>query len=798
MADAAYFTTIREGLTQADRNLYFAPIRHHSPACAWAVRQLIRSVRPTRVLIEAPVDLAVHIDLVLHEETVPPVAIAAVLEEKQSRRLAAYYPFCEHSPEYIALLEGKAAGARLAFIDLPSGDKAMLRQTDRKQTTVTDDEQYFDSGEYVAALCRQLGCRDGFELWDHLFESRLGDRDWQSFLADVGAYCAGLRAASDTRSLEESGDLAREAHMLAAINEAVGKGDVTVVVAGGFHVPAFIEALADGTQPRVRETGKAADSYFIRYGFGALDALSGYSAGLPQPGYYDYLWQRANAAEGELPWRETALDLLNRFGAECREAGHPISVPAQVEVLRVAEGLARMRGRNGPARHDLIDAVRTALVKGEAGTREAWTERLLEFLRGDSIGNVPASAGSPPLVEDARARAKALRIDVTDGATRRRRLDIRRKPSHLAASQYFHTMSLLDSGFAERQAGPDYVHGINTQRLFEEWSYAWSPRVEGRLIELAVLGDNVADVGIRVLEKRCEELRDEGRGDDIEEVATLFVHGVLSGLGRRLTTLLGALETGIRQHGEFEQVAATLQRLHYLAQASSPLGIPEDLNVDGVLDAAFHRLVYLCDELDATPEERVQAVLEALRSIVELLRNPEAARFDTPQFDAAINRVADEQPPPEILGALLAICVQAGRRPVDELCDAIRGYLTGSVDQDSDRIGVLRGLLVAAPELLWRHQQLLDVVDELLCGLTERDFLELLPHIRLAFTSLNPRETDRLAELLAARHGARATDFAGRDRELSDDDLQRGLRVDQRVREGFEADGLGAWLRATK
>ena len=58
MDDASRLESIRGALSQKDPGVHFAPIRHHSPACAWAVRQLIRDVKPRRVLIEAPVDLA--------------------------------------------------------------------------------------------------------------------------------------------------------------------------------------------------------------------------------------------------------------------------------------------------------------------------------------------------------------------------------------------------------------------------------------------------------------------------------------------------------------------------------------------------------------------------------------------------------------------------------------------------------------------------------------------------------------------------------------------------------------------
>ncbi len=794
MVDAEGIDDVRAALRQPDRNLFLAPIRHHSPACAWAVRQLILDVQPDHVLIEAPVDLETHIDMLVEPETKPPVAVAAIVEKDKDARLAAYYPFCTHSPEYVALVEGRAAGANVRFMDLPSADKAMSATPTDRPSLVVEDEALFDRGDYIAALCRELGCRDGFELWDHLFESRLGQPDWRDLLADIGSYCAAIRAATPEDAIESSGDIARESHMRAILEETLEQGGTTVVVAGGFHVPALVDA---GHGPRTKLPGGARDaakSYLIRYGFGALDALNGYGAGLPQPGYYDYLWQRANAAGGGLPWRQTALDLISAFGEHLEAEGHRISVPAQVEIVRVAEGLASMRGRPGAGRHDLIDAVRTALVKEEVGAREIWTERLLAFLRGTRIGDVPASAGSPPIVEDARRRARANRIDVSDGARRRRRLDIRRKPAHLEASRFFRAMTLLESGFAELETGPDYLNGVNIGRLFEEWSYAWSPLTEGRLIELAMYGDNIADACLHLLESRREAMREDGRSRDISALAGLFAEGILAGLGARLASFLGLLGSDIQDSTDFELVASALRRLHYIAQASGPLGIPDELDLDAAQQIAYHRLVYLCDDLPATNEEQEQSRMEALRLTVEMLRDPAAAMFDHGLFDAAIDRVADANPPPQLLGAILAICVQAGRREANVICSAIEGSFAGTVEEQRDRIGVLRGMLYTAPELLWSSQAVLEVVDKLLTGMSDSEFLELLPHIRLAFTALNPREADKLAGLLADVHGGRITDFMGQSSSLTAEDLDRGIQLERVLQASIQADDLSAWL----
>jgi hypothetical protein len=795
LADAGAITAAHQGIFQNGRGLYFAAVRHHSPACAWAVRALIREVRPKYVLIEGPADFTPHIPLITHAETKPPIAVAALINDGESMRVAAYYPFSVHSPEFVALQEAHALGSEARFIDLPSTDKVMLRERDDDAPVSLSEEHYFDTGDFTRALCRRTGCRDGFELWDHLFETRLGTEDWRGLLSDVTAYCAGIRESTAASEIEQNGDLAREAHMANAILDALAAGDgPIVVVTGGFHTPALIERAARGERAAITPSGKTARSFLIRYSFAAMDALNGYGAGLPQPAYYDFLWKRATEGEANAIWRDTALDLTSGFTARSRDAGHPIAVPQQVEMVRVAENLAQMRGRPGALRHDLIDAARTALVKGEAGLREVWTERLIEYLRGAAIGDVPASAGSPPLVEHARAMARAHRIDISDGARRRRRLDIRRKPPHLAASRYFHAMSLLGATFAERELGPDYVNNTQTDIMFEEWAYAWSPTVEARLIELSALGDRIDAVCLALLRRKRDELRASGQGGDIGAISDLITQGILAGLGRELTPLVDELGADIQAHADFSAVADALRRLAYMANTGGPLRAPPELGLSRVALAAYLRMIYLCDDLPTTNPDMIAPRIDALRLTAELLNADAASLFDRTLFDDAIDRVADARPPPAILGAVLALCVQTGRRDPQTLRDALTGAFSGAGQDETDRIGVLIGMLQAAPQLLWRTAGMIETVDAFIGGLEEDSFLALLPHLRLAFTSLNPREIDQVAERLAQIHGGSAGAFTAVHHALSTRDLDRGIALDRQIKDVAEAEGLLAWL----
>jgi hypothetical protein len=778
--------TLSLDLFQDKAALYFAPIRHHSPACAWALTAMIRDIKPAQVLIEAPRDLDHHIPVLLDKDTVPPVALVSILDGEERR--AAYYPFTDQSPEYVAMREAEKLGARIGFIDLPTSERTCDGAD--AAAPMTQDETLFDTGDYVRELCHRLGCRNGFELWDHLFEARIGSSDWRCFFADCGTYCAGLRSATPDGQIVANGDAAREAHMSASI--AAARADMEgpiVVVVGGFHAPALITPKA--AQLKAKSKGK---SYLIRYGYGAMDALAGYGAGLPQPGYYDSLWQTTVAAGGTPDWQTTNAHILEGFANWMVDQNQRISVPAKVEALRLAAGLANMRGRDGALRHDLMDGLTTALVKGETGHSEIWSERLRSYLRGVKLGDVPASAGSPPLIEDARRRARALRFDISDGAERRRKLDIRRKPTNLEASQFLHAMKLLDAGFARREVGPDYVQDARTELLFEEWTYAWSPAVEGRLTQIAALADKIPSACLAQLAAERTRLAADGSARDLSQLIDLLLQGVLAGLGVDLAGFLKGITHDIQQFGTFESVAPALRRLHLLVNATGPLRIPKGLDISGAQQAAFERLIYLCDDLPRSTEDNLQPRLHALRLLNEVLADDTPGGMDRAPYDAALLRVIQQQVPPEILGAILGCCVLAKQIVIDDLVQALRGNFNGSVLDQSDRMGVMRGLLETAPQLLWQTEGLLAEVDDFLANLSEDNFVALLPYLRLSFTKLNPREIDRVAEMLGALHGVGSQTFTESFVNFTAQDLTRGIAANTALRDELIADGLEDWI----
>jgi hypothetical protein len=816
---------------RSGRLCYF-PIRHHSPGCAAHVRGWIRTRRPASILIEGPASFTAQIPFLVNERCACPVALYTTFIDKCGRisgkaenaaaealfgppRFAAYYPFCDYSPELVALRTGHAVGARLRFIDLEYAEMVLARMEGREtepQPVRVDSlaaEPHLRHSEYIRALTRRLGCRDFNELWDHLFEAAADALATDAFIDRLAAYCAMARLDYTPEALRHDATTAREACMAAAIrdelarNEAEGRTGPVLVVTGGFHTVALPDLVAAGTtRPRPPELAEdETGTWLMRYSFDQLDALAGYASGMPSPAYYDRLWQ-ATAGEGAdlaAHGNRVAGDVIVEIGRLSRFRDLPglVSTPDAIAALQMARQLALLRGHAWPLREDILDGIRCCFIKGEVGVEGQALLRLVqEVLAGNRVGDLPPGTAVPPIVADFLREARRLRLPVEAVERREVALDLYRSARHREVSRFFHRLDLLGAPFAQFVGGPDFVQGTGLDLMQEHWQVCWSPATESALIEASAFGPTVEEAAAARLRQMIAGLEDEGQGRSTQAAVTLLVRACRLGLHAQAASIVPLIDVHIAGDPSLPSVAAGLSQLELLAHSREPLEATRLTAVPRLMAAAYVRACRLLDDVATCPDETVDPVLNALLALREVLAatlaGENAPALDPDLFHQALLRLIGHPPAQAqavVVGAATGVLYGEGKLSEEGLIRVTRGYLGAALTDPRKTSGILRGLLATARETAWQVAELVRAVDEQFSAWDENTFLQVLPELRLAFTGLTPREVARVADHVARLHGGEGLGELVHT-DLDEREVHFALAVTQRVREALRADYL--------
>jgi Family of unknown function (DUF5682) len=803
--------------------VYF-PIRHHSPACSWHLEKLIRELRPSAVLVEGPGSFTPLIPAILDPDTKPPVAIYTHYVDVERKlykpaeseldlgpaRFAAYYPFCDYSPEFIALRVGREVGAALRFIDLDYADQVLAEhlageQLSKPRIETLMQERHLQRSAYLNALAQRSGCRDFNEMWDHLFEANFQSRPTRSFIDEVATYCFFGRVDASDAALEADGTSAREQAMAAAIDEqtltrSADDGPV-LVVTGGFHTVA-LPGLVGKEKRSTASTSLSPDSTqqaLIRYSFRQLDALNGYSAGMPSPNYYSRLW-REIAGGGAAPHSRVAVSFLVEIGGITRKKDMQVALSAADEIaaLQQARHLASMRGHTGPTREDLLDGVRSSFVKGSMDGEGAIVMGLVRhILTGSEIGNVPASAGTPPIVSSFRKEAERVRLDISNSLKKQVALEIYRRENHRRTSRFLHSVSFLNVPFATLASGPDFVKGTGLERIHEHWQYSWSPMTEGALVEASVYGATIEEATANRLREAIARLAEEGQGRSANAAVAMLIRACRMGLHRHTPQLLNLIASRIAEEPSFVDAVGAASQLLLLWKSREPLQAHSLKEVPELLRASYLRACYLAPGLGQCPEGELSGALNSLSAVRELIAAATPRLVDAELFWNAISGVLKTQnqshPPfSTICGAIAGLLYSVGRMDERALDELVVGQLVGVPDSQR-RVGFLRGLLKTCREAAWQNLPLIHALDEIIGGWEESDFISALPSLRLALADLTPRETDKVAALVASLHGR--TQLGGLvQMQVTEWQLELNRRATALVLEILEKDGLAQWL----
>ncbi|ENX64777.1 hypothetical protein F884_01482 [Acinetobacter sp. CIP 102143] len=813
----------------AERGIHFLPIRHHSPACAYATLQALQQLQARHVLIEAPRSFNRLIADLQHPESQPPLAVLCqteiieqnvdavngeTVEQKQTR--TAYYPFCDYSPEWAALRYAPEINAQVEFIDLAwSSQVEHELQTFAKQTWQSrslQQERYLGHSQYLQALAHKLHCRNHDELWDHLFElkSKKEMNDWQNFFHEVLVWCAMSRLDYEDSVLEADASLVREQCMLQSILECYENNKGTIcVITGGFHTLALIEELAKqllSEKPKKIKKIKSADqndqAWLIRYSFDRLDALNGYASGMPSPAFYQRCWQQMmDDSANDVEQRQAlTVELLSDFSRQLRE--QQILDSSFITIKNATEQamrLASLREHHLISRFDLIDACQSSFVKGSLDEgQQAFQHLLRQILSGARLGQVVQSTQTPPLLAQVYELAKIHRFKLDETSSKRTKLDVFRNQKHRLRSRFLHLLEFLQVGFAKSVSGPDFLGGGRLHLLFEEWDYAWTPNVEAQLIGLSELGSDLNTIAVQKLLQLKETFSQSGQGRSSHLAVQLLIRAALMGLHKQIPILFAEIQQYLPNDPDLDSVIQCGQKLLNLWIGKDFLAFQQQPELKGLLEQVIPSALFLLSQLATPPADQQQQILNQvlqLRNLSKQIQRVVEGEADwLTQFYETLARLHTDWQKLDILaGAVDALRFIDGDLTEQNLQQSIQQHF-GIGASPEHAVAYLSGMMQSAPELLLRYPAMAKLLNQLLLQWDEATFVAILPDLRQAFTYFKPKETAAFAEQIAQLNDVSSLDISQYMSEVSQAEMLQGVQLNQQLQQFLVDQNLQGWL----
>ncbi len=745
-------------------------VRHHSPACARLVEATIKRISPRFVLIEGPSEMNARLGELRLTHTLP-IALFSYSQDGAGASRGTWAPFCDYSPEWVALRVADDVGATPLFIDLPAWHEAFDGEENRYS------DRHMRASDRLGDLCASLGFEDTDTLWDHLFEQ---PQDVPTLSARLASYFEALRGDEPAGSRDELREAFMCQHIAWAMRQA-GERDV-VVVCGGYHKPALERGWgsAHDELPQLVNPpdNVSVGSYLVPYSFQRLDSFSGYASGMPSPAFYQAIWE---AGPEQAPDR-----MMFHAISYLRKKAQRVSPADAIAASTLAHGLRMLRGHEVLARTDVLDGLAGALIKDaldvplpwtRRGTLQARTEPLLVELvasfSGQKIGTLNKKTPAPPLLRDAFDSLERVGIALTR-KEQRLKVDIKHGYGR-AQSQVLHRLRVLGiPGFS-------CVRSPATARtqtdLSEEWSIAHRLETDAALIEASIFGATLHGAAGSKIEARSRD------AENVKVLVDALIDASLSGLDGLSHRTLAETARVIATEPSFSMVGYALGKLLYLARDGAGHATTQ------VAVACFDRALWLLEGISGASaplnDEHVKGVL-AMRDALRV-----DSAFDRVRAIALCERRArDANAPSALRGAGLGLLWSLREHGAYD--ERETNALLRSVARATSFGDFLGGLFALAREQVVRVRGIVSTIDVAISGFMREEFLIALPSLRQAFAYFPPRERLAIAGLLLEQRGTTAVDashlIAG---SVAPEIYRQSASVEREARRLAEVFGLG-------
>ncbi|MFG2209088.1 DUF5682 family protein [Streptomyces sp. NPDC048638] len=749
-------------------------VRHHGPGSARAVRAALEQSAPRAVLIEGPPEADELVPLALRKDMRPPVALLAHVQDDPGR--AAFWPLAEFSPEWVALRWALEHDVPVRFIDLPAAHSLAMAAADEaraeeKARAAEEAERAAKAGEArgtaaaegadgplvdaadvrvdpIGVLAETAGYDDPERWWEDVVEHRGPGGPGADALAPFAALAEAMGALREVYGdAGHDRDPVREAHMRLRLHAARREfGDDIAVVCGAWHVPALARRSTVAADRRLlKGLPKARTAVtWVPWTHRRLARRSGYGAGIAAPGWYGHLFSSPDRPIER--WMTKVAGLL-------REEDYAVSSAHVIEAVRLAEGLATVRGRPLAGLTEADDAIRAVMGDGSDAPSSLIHDRLVV---GDVLGEVPEDAPAVPLQRDLARSQRSLRLK-PEALERERELDLR-KETDAGRSRLLHRLRLLGIPWGE----PTRSRG-STGTFRETWLLRWEPELSVRVAEAGIWGTTVVSAATA---KAASEAVGAGT---LAEVTALAEHCLLAELPDALPVVMRALADRAALDADVGHLAQALPALVRSVRYGDVRGTDGATLREvalGLAERVFVGLPPACAGLDADGAAEMRGHLDATHQAVGLLGRPDDgdARPEDGTADlrtrwAGVLRAVSgrDTVPGLIRGRATRLLLDDGRLD-DGGAERLMGLALSAGTAPADAAGWIEGFVGGGDGgmLLVHDARLLALVDGWLTGVPDAAFTDVLPLLRRTFAEYDSGVRRTLGELVR-RGPARTT-----------------------------------------
>ncbi|MEV5707417.1 DUF5682 family protein [Actinoallomurus sp. NPDC052274] len=590
----------------------------------------------------------------------------------------------------------------------------------------------------LARLAEAAGYDDPERWWDDVVEHRDGG---PAPFAAVAEAMAALREHAPALPEDHlRRDERREAYMRRTVRRALKDGfERIAVVCGAWHVPAIAAGLGpsrsadaptaagDDRTLRGLPTTRVAMTW-VPWSYGRLAIRSGYGAGVTSPGWYHHLFTAPDRPIER--WLTAAAAVL-------RAEDLPVSSAHVIEAVRLANALAALRDRPLAGLAEVTEATLAVLCEGAELPLELIQRRMVV---GERLGAVPDGAPMVPLQRDLRDEQRRLRLQPSASA-RELDLDLRR-PVDLDRSRLLHRLRLLGVPWGEPGASG---RGKGTFR--ENWTLAWRPEFDVRLVEGGAWGLTVRDAA----SARARALAAEATG--LADLTALAERCLPADLGDALPAVMAALADRAAADTDVAHLMAALPALVRTLRYGDVRGTAAE-PLRTVVDGLVVRVcVGLPAEVTGLDDDAARTLLDRVDDVHGALSLLGAGEY-TARWHGTLRALLDRPGLHGLIeGRLTRLLLDA------ELLDGADGPAGGIGDRMARAVSVgasparaaawVEGFLSGGGLILVHDDRLLRLVDDWIAGLPPDSFTGVLPLLRRTFGTFEAPERRAIGERVA-------------------------------------------------